>query len=101
MVFLNPWASTLKIWKSFCLGKEFLFKSILVGSTGATNAKALKYAKKLLDIYRNLDTLPLICEALPSLQVMLTGLSIKEVELFSLENGVLHPSKIVLPLTLV
>ena len=31
MVLLNPEASTLKMWKVFCLGKDFLFKSVLTG----------------------------------------------------------------------
>ena len=29
--FLNPWASILKFWKVFCLGKDFSSKSILTG----------------------------------------------------------------------
>ena len=28
----NPWVSTLKDWAVFCLGKDFLFKSILTDS---------------------------------------------------------------------
>ena len=30
-VLLNPWASIVKFWIVFCLGKDFLFKSILAG----------------------------------------------------------------------
>ena len=30
-VFLNPWASIVKFWIVFCLGKDFLFKSNLAG----------------------------------------------------------------------
>ena len=30
-VFLNPWASILKLWMVFCFGNYFLFKSILAG----------------------------------------------------------------------
>ena len=31
MVILNPWVSTLKVWIVFCLGQNFLIKSILTG----------------------------------------------------------------------
>ena len=31
MVILNPWVSTFKVWIVFCLGKNFLIKSILTG----------------------------------------------------------------------
>ena len=34
MVFLNPYASTLKVWKVFCLGEYFLLKSILTDCVG-------------------------------------------------------------------
>ena len=31
LVFLNPWVSILKVWLVFCLGSNFLSKSILMG----------------------------------------------------------------------
>ena len=31
MIFLNTWASTLKVWKVFSLENDFLFESILTG----------------------------------------------------------------------
>ena len=31
MAILNPWVSSLKVWIVFCLGNNFLFKSILTG----------------------------------------------------------------------
>ena len=34
MVILNPWVSTLKVWIVFCLGQNFLIKSILTRCVG-------------------------------------------------------------------
>ena len=34
MVILNPRVSTLKVWIVFCLGNDFLIKSILTGCEG-------------------------------------------------------------------
>ena len=41
MVFLNPQASTLKVWKVFCLDKDFLLKSILTGFVRKPNAREI------------------------------------------------------------
>ena len=38
MVFLDPWVSSLKVWIVFCLGNDFLFKSILTGCVMHINA---------------------------------------------------------------
>ena len=44
MVFLNPWGPNIMVWTLQCLGKDFLFKSILAGCDTYLNAN-MKHTK--------------------------------------------------------